>query len=105
MAVTTIPQEYKRLRSYLNPYIRGPGTDAILTALATGNSSYLINNAAAVNDQLYIITASGIYLDQRRADFGIVRPPAVGLSDAIFQDVGIQVKNRKQVRDLMNDIL
>ena len=105
MAVTTIPQEYKRLRSYLNPYIRGPGTDAILTALATGNSSYLINNAAAVNDQLYIITASGIYLDQRLADFGIVRPPAVGLSDAIFQDVGIQVKNRKQVRDLMNDIL
>lgn len=105
MAVTTVQQEYNRLRSYLNSYIRGPTTEAILTALATGNSSYLINNAAAVNDQLYITTASGIYLDQRLANYGIVRPPNVGLSDEIFQDVGIQVKNRKQVRDLMNDIL
>lgn len=105
MAVTTIQQEYKRLRSYLNPYIKGPNTDAVLNALATGNSSYLINNAAAVNDNLYIVTAQGPYLDQRLADFGIVRPPAVGLSDEIFAQIGIQVKNRKQVRDLINNLL
>lgn len=105
MPVTTTEQEYKRLRSYLNPYIKGPNVDAILNALAGVPSSYLINNVAAVNDMLYITTAAGDYLDQRLADFGITRPPAVGLSDQIFSQIGIQVKNRKQVRDLINNIL
>jgi len=105
MPVTTNQQEYTRLRSYLNPYIKGPTTDAILMALATGASSYLINNVAAVNDMLYITTALGDYLDQRLADFGITRPPAVGLSDEVFSQIGIEVKNRKQVRDLINNIL
>lgn len=105
MPVTTVDQEYKRLRSYLNPYIRGPNTDAVLTALATGNSSYLINSVSAVNDQMYIATASGVYLDSRLAEYGITRPSAVGLSDDVFRQIGIQVKNRKQVRDLMNKLL
>ena len=105
MPVTTTDQEYKRLRSYLNPYIKGTNVDAVLQALASGSSSYLINSAAAVNDQLYITTASGQYLDERLADFGIVRPPAVGLSDDVFRQIGIEVKNRKQVRDLINNLL
>lgn len=105
MPVTTIEQEIKRLRSYLNPFIKGPNTDAVLAALATGGSSYLINNVSAVNDQLYIATASGTYLDQRLSEAGIVRPAAVGLSDDVFRQIGIQVKNRKQVRDLMNNLL
>lgn len=105
MPVTTQEQEYKRLRSYLNPYIRGKNVDAVLNALAAGSSSYLINNASAVNDQLYIVTASGVYLDQRLADYGIIRPSNVGLSDDIFSQIGIQVKNRKQIRDLINNIL
>lgn len=105
MAITTIEKEKARLRSYLNPYLRGKNVDAVLEALAAGNSSYLINNAAAVNDSLYIVTASGDYLDQRLADYGITRPPAVGLSDELFRQIGIQVKNRKQVRDLINNIL
>lgn len=105
MAVTTTAQEYKRLRSYLNPFIKGPNVDAILTALASGPSSYLINNVRAVNDMLYITTAQGDYLDQRLADFGITRPPSVGLSDEVFSQIGIQVKNRKQVRDLINNLL
>jgi len=105
MAITTADEQYKRLRSYLNSYIKGKNTDAVLTALATGNAAYLINNVAAVNDQLYITTASGEYLDQRLADFGIVRPPSVGLSDDVFRQIGIEVKNRKQVRDLINNLL
>ena len=105
MAVTTQQQEYTRLRSYLNPYIKGKVTDAVLNALASGTSSYLINNAAAVNDMLYITTAAGDYLDQRLAEFGITRPPSVGLSDEVFSQIGIEVKNRKQVRDLINKLL
>lgn len=105
MAITDQEKEYKRLRSYLNPYIKGPNTDAVLNALAKGAASYLVNNISSVNSQLYITTASGTYLDQRLAEAGIVRPAAVGLSDDVFRAIGIQVKNRKQVRDLINNLL
>ena len=102
---TTTEEQYKRLRSYLNPYLRGPNVDAVLTVLASANAAPLINNISAVNDQLYIATASGTYLDERLAQYGISRPPAVGLSDEVFRQIGIQVKNRKQVRDLINNLL
>lgn len=105
MSVTTVDKEYKRLRSYLNPFFKGPTVDAVLTALATGNSSYLVNSVAAVNDNLYIVTASGVYLDQRLADYGIVRPANANIADDVFREIGIAVKNRKQVRDLLNNIL
>lgn len=102
---TTPEEQYKRLRQYLNPYIKGPAVDAVLEALAKGNAAYLIDNVRAVNDQLYVVTASGRYLDERLAEYGIVRPPSVGLSDEVFRDIGIEVKNRKQVRDLINQLL
>lgn len=105
MSITTTAEQYARLRSYLSPYIKGPNTDSILQALAVGNAAYLIDNVRAVNDQLYIATASGRYLDERLADAGIVRPPSVGLSDEVFRQIGIEVKNRKQVRDLINNLL
>jgi hypothetical protein len=102
---TTIQDEIKRLRSYLNPYLKGPTVDAILSALATGGSSYLIDNVRQVHDQLYIASASGRYLDERLAEYGITRPPEIGLSDDIYREIGIEVKNRKQVRDLINSLL
>jgi len=104
MSVTNEELEAKRLRSYLNPYMKGPAVNAVLAALS-GPASYLVNSVAAVNDQLYITTASGQYLDQRLADYGITRPPSVGLSDDIFAEIGIGIKNRKQVRDLINQLL
>lgn len=93
-----------RLRAYLNPSIQGPNTEAILEALATG-AAHMINNIEAVNDQLYIVKAQGRYLDQRMADRDITRPDNVGLSDEVFREIGIEVSNRKQVRDLMMNIL
>lgn len=104
MAVTSQSQEYDKLRKWLTPYIKGSTTDAVLNALAT-SSAYLVNSAQAVNDSLYIVTAQEKYLDLRLSDFGIVRDPTIGISDEIFRTVGIQVKNRKQVRDLINNIL
>ncbi len=104
MPITTQAQEYERLRAYLNPYIKGPNTQAVLNALAT-SSAYLVNSAQAVNDSLYVVTAQGNYLDLCLANYGIVRDPTIGLSDDIFRTIGIQVKNRKQVRDLINNIL
>ena len=94
----------KRLRQYLNPAIQGPNTEAILDALSTG-ACHLIDNAEAVYDQLYIVTADERYLDQRMADRNITRPDNVGLSDEVFREIGIEISNRKQVRDLIMNIL
>lgn len=96
--------EYKRLRSYLNPSIRGKNVDAVLNALAT-STSYLVNSVQAVNQNLFITTASAQYLDLLLAQYGITRPPEVGISDDVFREIGLQVKNRKQVRDLINNLL
>lgn len=96
--------EYQRLRSFLNPAIKGPAVNSVLNALATG-TGYLINSVEAVNANLFITTASGQYLDLLLAQYGITRPPQLGLADDLFQQIGIQVKNRKQVRDLINNLL
>lgn len=105
MAITTIEAEVKRLRSYLNPLIKGPVTDAILYALASGSSSYQVNSISAVHDQLYLATASGQFLDQLASEFELTRPPSVGIGDDVFREIAIEIKNRKQVRDLINQLL
>jgi len=104
MAVTTNEQELIKLRAWLTPFLKGPNVNAVLGSLATA-STYLVNTAQAVNDNLYIATAQGQYLDLLLANYGITRDPTIGLSDDIFREIGIQVKNRKQVRDLINNVL
>jgi hypothetical protein len=94
----------KRLRQYLNPTLRGKNVDILLDSLSSA-AAHMIDNAEAVYDQLYIVTASGRYLDQRMADRGLTRPDNVGLSDEIFRELGIDVSNRKQIRDLLLNIL
>ena len=96
--------EYKKLRSYLNKVIRGKNTEAILRSIASG-PAHLVNNVEAVNDSLYIVTAREQYLDSRLGDKGIVRPAEVGLSDDVFRNIGIEITNRKQVRDLVHQLL
>lgn len=104
MSVTTPAQEALRLRQYLNPAIKGPVVNAVLNALSNP-AAYLVNSVQAVNSSLYVVTAQGIYLDLLLANYGITRNPTIGLSDDIFRTIGIQVKNRKVVRDLINNIL
>jgi hypothetical protein len=96
--------EKARLRSYLNPSIRGPNVDKVLESLASG-PLHLIDNVEAVTDMLYIATAEGQYLDQLLAGRDITRPDNIGLSDEIFRELGIAVTTRKQVRDLVHEIL
>lgn len=102
--MATDNSEFLRLRSYLNPALKGPNVSAVLSALATG-TSYLVSSVTAVNDQLFITTAQGQYLDLLLAQYGVTRPPSLGIADNLFQEIGIQVKNRKQVRDLINNLL
>jgi len=59
----------------------------------------------AINQNLFITTASSIYLDLLLSQYGITRPPQIGISDDAFRQIGIQIKNRKQVRDLIENLL
>lgn len=101
---TTKQEQYERLRKLFNSAIRGPNTDAMLWALANPAVD-LINNIEAIHDNVYIATAVDRYLDQRLADYNLIRPPNVGLGDDIFRKIGISVINRKQVRELLMSIL
>ena len=102
--VTTIEKEKERLRSLLNPSISGTNTDKLLESIASG-PAHLIYNIRAVTEQLYIAKASGRYLDELMADRNLTRPDNVGLPDDVFRELGIQISNRKQVRDLLLKIL
>jgi hypothetical protein len=97
-------KEKQRLRQYLNSAIRGPNTDAVLEALSQG-ATHLIQNVEAVNDNIYIVSATGRYLDTLLAGRGLTRPENVGLSDDIFRQIGIEISTRKQIRDLVLSIL
>lgn len=101
---TNAQDDKKQLRKFLNPSIRGTNIDILLESIATG-TSYLVNTVEAVNDSLYIVSASGKYLDQRMADRNLTRPDNVGLSDDVFRQIGLEITNRKQVRDLVLKIL
>lgn len=102
---TTQAEQYKRLRAYLSPAFAGPNTDAILNALAGSIAVPLVELLEQINDQFYIITASGTYLDDKLAEYGVVRPPVIGLSDELFRELGIDIINKKQIRSLILNVL
>lgn len=95
---------YKRLRKYLNPSIEGPNVKSLLESIAP-QIDLLSYNSKAVNDNLTISTAIAQYLDLDLSGFGVTRPPEIGMLDDIFRRIGISIINRKQVRDLLNEIL
>lgn len=96
--------EKERLRKFLNKAIKGQNIDAALEALATGDA-HNARMVEAVHDQLFIVSSEGQFLDERLADNGIVRPGEVGLSDETFRNLGIAISARKQVRDLIAEVL
>lgn len=95
---------YKLLRKYFNPAIDGTNTRALLESLSN-SIAYLSYTAETVKNQCYVATAVGQYLDRRLASYGITRPAEIGLFDDDFRNIGIQIINRKQVRDLLNNLL
>lgn len=95
---------YELLRQFLNPTIQGPNTEALLRSMAAGAAD-LVYNAQAVNDNMFIMTAEGRFLDRLLADRDLQRPGTVGLSDDDFRNLGVEVTTRKQVNDLIMKIL
>ena len=93
-----------RLRQLLTPAIAGPSVDAVLEALALGDDLN-DSNIEAVHDQLYIIKASGGYLDRVAANVGFVRPINVGISDDAFRSLAILTTAHKQITSVLLEVL
>lgn len=92
------------LRKHLNPALTGPGWDALIAALATGDA-YVAETAALAFDQLFISTASGIYLDRKVGDYGITRPDSIGLSDDAFRKLAIKTTAAKLTQISILEVL
>jgi len=93
----------KDLRKHLNPAIRGTVSTDILESMASGGK-YILYNAEAVDAQMFIGTAEATHLDRLLAGWSIIRPGNVNLSDDVYRDLGIKVKSKKQIRQLINEI-
>ncbi len=96
--------KYQALRQFISSFIKGPNQEAILRSI----SEQIQKNedlAIAVNDQLTISTAIGVYLDKRLAEKGITRPPELGMEDLAFRQMGIQINQAKQITDAIHTVL
>lgn len=91
------------LRKFFNPTLKGTNWDAVLAGIAAGDK---INwdNAQKAFDQLFISTASGKYLNQRTSDQGQTRPD-IGMSDVLFRQLAVAVKNKKLTEEAILEVL
>jgi len=92
------------LRKFLNPALKGTGWDSMIAALASGDQRNA-DNARLAFDQLFMSTASGLYLDRRASDEGISRPRGVNMSDDLFRKLAISQKNGKLTQKSILDVL
>jgi hypothetical protein len=92
------------IRKHLNKSMVGPFWDAIIKALAVGDTLNW-DNARKAFDQKFKATASGIYLDRRAGDDGITRPVNVGMSDKLFRSLAIKTSMSKLTPHTLYEIL
>lgn len=101
-ASTDRPQDV--LRKHLPSTFRGRVWDALLEALATGDA-YVRDTIQSAFDQLFVTSASGIYLTRRAADRGVAKPVNIGISDALFRKLSIATSTNKLTEQALLDIL
>jgi hypothetical protein len=92
------------LRKFFNPALKGPNWAAILAGLAAGDRTNW-ENAKKAFDQLFLSTASGLYLDRRASDVGQRRPANVGMSDELFRRLAVTVKTKKLTEEAILEVL
>lgn len=96
--------KYQSLRQFISSFISGPNSDAFLRSLADQLKKQE-NLSIAINDQLTISTAEGVYLDKRLAEKGITRPSELGMEDLAFRQMGIQINQAKQITQAIHTVL
>ena len=82
------------LQSYLGPVFRGPNWTALIQSIA-GSRQFNEDYGSYAMDQLFISTASGKYLAQRGADYGVKQPASIGMADETFRNYILSLTNHK----------
>jgi len=98
------PETSNILRRYLNPALKGRGWNSMLAGLAAGDQ-HNWDNARLAFSQLFLSSASGIYLDRRASDEGIERPKGVNMADHLFRKLAITQKTRKLTQEAILEVL
>ena len=93
-------------RKHFNPAINSfePGWDALIKAITVGDQ-YNFDNAKYGIDQLFIHSASGLFLDRRGSDQGVTRLDSVGLTDELFRRLVITTSTNKVVSQALLEAL
>lgn len=93
--VVAQPTANDALRKHLPPSMKGDVWAQLLATLGD-EEQFAWDQAAAVYDQLFLVSAEGKYLDARASEEGgYLRPELVGLTDDVFRDLVIQLSTRK----------
>lgn len=74
--------------------LRGPNISGVVAALASGDE-HNQKNAEKAFDQLFLASASSLYLERRAGDLGITRSPGLGMGDEDFRNYSITKSNNK----------
>ncbi len=89
------PTALSTLRALVPPSMKGDVWTQLLETLGE-EEQQAWDQAAAVYDQLFLVSANGKYLDQRASEEGgYDRPELVGFGDDAFRDLVIQLSTRK----------
>lgn len=92
------------LHRNLNPALVGKAWDALIAALAVGDS-HNWENARLAFDQMFKSSATGKYLDRKTGDDGVSRPLGVGMSDDLFRKLAIVISSVKLTQESLLEIL
>lgn len=91
----TNPGALTTLRAHVPPSMKGTVWTQLLATLGD-EEQFAWDQAAAVYDQLFLVSAEGKYLDQRASEEGgYTRPELVGFTDDVFRDLVIQLSTRQ----------
>jgi hypothetical protein len=88
---------YNIIAKHLGPgllTVHNKGWRSLVSALAYG-VNYLTYVGQAAFPQMFLSTATGIYLTYLAGSEGISRPPGLGISDKLFRELAIQVRTNK----------
>jgi hypothetical protein len=92
------------LRKHLNPALKGKGWDSTIAAIATGIQKDWDNGKSAF-DQMFKISASGLYLERKAGDDGLSKPANIGMPDELFREYAIETTNDKLTENSLLKIL
>lgn len=92
------------IRKHLPSSFVGKAWDALIAALAVGEQ-YNWDNAVAAFDQLFLSSASGMYLERLANDEGVKKPLGIGMPDDLFRQLAITTSTGKLTREVLWEIL